>query len=231
MTPVAQPVAQPVGDCGVMLRFGDRIDAGVHADVLAMQAVAEAAALPGVTELVPSYTALLVGYDPLVTDYGALSAALRALTPDRATGGVPAVREVPVCYDAGLGPDLERVSQHTGLSVEAVINAHLSGDYMIYMYGFAPGYAYLGGVPEELRLSRKETPVRGVPEGTVCIAGPQSLVTTMTLPNGWWRLGRSPFRFLRPEAADAFPLAVGDRVRFARISRDDHDRAYAARVP
>lgn len=219
------PLAQPVGDCGVILRLGDHISPDIHADVVAMQTAVTAAGLPGVTELVPSYTALFIGYDPLITDYETLSASLSALTPEPAALKAPAVREVPVCYDAELAPDLAEVAERTGQSTEAVINAHMSGDYMIYMYGFAPGYAYMGGVPKGLRLPRKQTPVRDVPGGTVCIAGPQSLVTTMTLPTGWWRLGRSPFRFLRTgDGGDAFPLAVGDHVRFRRISRAEYER-------
>jgi len=184
--------------------------------------------VPLMTAMVTSsYTALFVGYDPLACDYETLLAAISALAPERAEATEPAVWEVPVCYDAELAPDLEEVAARTGQSREATINAHLSGDYMLYMYGFAPGYAYLGGVPEGLRLPRKGTPVRAVPEGTVCIAGPQSLVTTMTLPNGWWRLGRSRFRFLRPEDDNPFPLSVGDRVRFVRTSRDAYERAGA----
>lgn len=219
------PMAQPVGDCGIMLRFGDRIDQNIHANVVAFHKAAEQAGLDGVTEFVPSYTALFVGYDPLAIDYDTLSTALLALNPDAAEARAPTVWRVPVCYERDLAPDLDEVAAQTGLSTDAVINAHISGTYMIYMYGFAPGYAYLGGVPDILQLPRKETPVRGVPDGTVCIAGPQSLVTTMTLPNGWWRLGRTAFRFLRPDTDNAFPLAVGDQVKFIRVSRDDYEHA------
>jgi len=220
------PVVRPVGDRGLILRFGDRVDADIHARVIAMQAAVEAAPPPGVTETVPSYTALFVGYDPLICDYETLLANISALEPKKTRAAEPTVWEVPVCYDAELAPDLDKIAERTGLSTEAAINAHLSGDYMLYMYGFAPGYAYLGGVPEGLQLPRKETPVRDVPEGSVCVAGPQSLVTTMTLPNGWWRMGRSRFRFLRPEAANPFPLAVGDHVRFVRVSRDTYERTH-----
>ena len=222
-----KPIAQPVGDCGVILRFGGEIDVAIHTDVIAHQKAAEQAKLPGVTEFVPSYTALFVGYDPLITEYETISTALLSLTPGKAANRDATVWQVPVCYDAEIAPDLQEVADRTGQSVDAVINAHMSGDYMIYMYGFAPGYAYLGGVPDVLQLPRKETPVRAVLEGTVCIAGPQSLVTTMTLPNGWWRLGRTAFRFLRPEADEAFPLAVGDHIQFTRIHRDDYERDLA----
>ncbi len=47
------------------------------------------------------------------------------------------------------------------MSEEAVIAAHLAGDYRVFMYGFAPGYAYLTGVPEAIHLPRKAGPGAG----------------------------------------------------------------------
>ena len=216
--------AQPVGDCGVMLRFGDTIDPQIHDAVVAHHHAAETASLPGVTEFVPSFTALFVGYDPLTTDFDTLTASLLGLKPQTTADRAPQKWVVPVCYDAALAPDLKEVATRTGQSTEAVINAHLAGEYRVYMYGFAPGYAYMGGVPKTLQLPRKEAYVRDVPAGTVCIAGPQGLVTTMCLPNGWWRLGRTAFQYLRPDEEDVFPLSVGDQVQFKRISRDEYER-------
>jgi inhibitor of KinA len=99
-----------------------------------------------------------------------------------------------------------------------VIAAHLGGRYRVYMYGFAPGYAYLGGVAPEIQVPRRTSPVRDVPAGSVIIAGPQCIVTTVTMPTGWWIIGRSPVRIFRPEATDPFLLDVGAEVRFVQIS-------------
>jgi Carboxyltransferase domain, subdomain C and D len=70
--------------------------------------------------------------------------------------------------------------------------AHLQGDYSVYRYGFAPGYAYLGGAPEPIQLPRKSAAVRDVAAGSVLITGPQCLVTTLTMLSGWWNIGHSP---------------------------------------
>ncbi len=118
------------------------------------------------------------------------------------------MHEVPVTYD---GADLTAVAERTGLSVEAVVAAHLAGKYSVYLYGFAPGYAYLGGVPEAIRIPRKEAPVRGVAAGSVIIAGAQCIITTLTMPTGWWVIGHSAVQILRPEG---MLFEVGDRVRF-----------------
>ena len=110
----------------------------------------------------------------------------------------------------------------------ARLAAHVAGEYSVYMYGFAPGYAYLAGVPAALQLPRKASAVRGIPAGSVLIAGPQCLVTTVTMPTGWWIIGRSPTRILRAEAEHPFLFDVGDGVRFRRIDRAAFDAAMRA---
>lgn len=219
----AAPVYRPVGDTALMVEFGDVIDAGLHARVLALDAALAAAPFPGFREAVPAYASLMVRFDPIETDHAAAITALDALLAHApAAKGEPARREVAVCYDGDLGPDLAVVAEATGLSVEAVIAAHLAGDYSVFLYGFAPGYAYMAGVPEALRLPRKPAAVRDVPAGSVIIAGPQCLVTTLTMPTGWWRLGRSPTAILTGDAGHPFLFDVGDHVRFRRISLDDY---------
>ena len=93
------------------------------------------------------------------------------------------------------------------------------------MYGFAPGYAYLAGVPDRLRLPRKPAAVRGVEAGSVIVAGPQCLITTLKMPTGWWIIGRSPTRVLTGDAERPFLFDVGDRVRFRRIGRAEFEAA------
>lgn len=219
-SPRVFPRYRPVGDVGVLVEFGDSIDEAVHARVRALDHAVQSAPFDGFTESVPAYASVLVGYDALTTGPEQVAAHLRRLIDRPAPEGPPRTdREVLVCYDDPFSPDLAGVAERTGLSREAVIAAHLAGDYSVYMYGFAPGYAYLGGVPAEIRLPRKTDPVRGVPAGSLIIAGRQCLVTTLTMPTGWWVVGRSPTRILRPQAEHPFLFAVGDRVRFKRIDR------------
>jgi inhibitor of KinA len=124
---------------------------------------------------------------------------------------------VQVCYEGAFAPDLETVATATGLSNETVINAHLAGDFQVLMYGFSPGYAYLSGVPKKIQVPRKPAPVRDVPAGSVIIAGPQCLVTTLMMPTGWSIIGRSPTRVLTGNPGRPFLFDVGDQVTFERI--------------
>lgn len=214
------PVFSPMAEHGLMVELGERIDPAMLAQVRALDAALAAAPFPGFREAVPAYASLLVRFDPLVTDHAAAEAALRRLLQDAPAMPPPgALHEVTVSYDADLAPDLGAVARATGLSPGAVVAAHLAGDYAVAMYGFAPGYAYLAGLPEAIRLPRKPAAVRGVPAGSVIVAGAQCLVTTITMPTGWWVIGRSPTRILTGNADRPFLFDVGDRVRFRRISR------------
>ena len=212
------PRLRPVADVGVLVEFGESISEAVHARVLALDAALCTEGFPGFTESIPAFASILVGYDPLVVGAAAVSAHLSALM-ERPAGEQPEprVHELPACFEEPFAPDLPDVAERCGLSTEAVVAAHLSGRYRVYMYGFAPGYAYLGGVPEEIQVPRKVSPLRGVPSGTLIVAGPQCLVTTITMPTGWWRIGRCPIPLLRPDATEPFRFALGDEVRFRRI--------------
>lgn len=225
----ATPIIRPVGDTGVLVEFGDRIDDAVHRRVLAFDAALAREPFAGFTESVPAFASVFVGYDPLLTHPAAVAAHVEALTgrPEAARREAR-LHTVEVCYEPPFAPDLTAVAERVGLTPEAVVAAHLAGEYQVYLYGFAPGYAYLGGVSEEIRLPRKPEPVRGVPAGSVIIAGPQCLVTTLTMPTGWWIIGRSPTRILRPQSDTPFLFEVGDRVRFTRVDEAALARREAA---
>lgn len=206
---------RPIADGGLLVEFA----AGDGARVRLLDRALADAPFAGFAEAVPAFVTLAVVFDPRITDHGAVEAHLRRLLAVPGAGAGPGGdRVVEVCYDDA--PDMAEVAARSGLSVEAVIAAHLKGDYEVAMYGFAPGYAYLTGVPAGLHLDRKAAAVRGVAAGSVIIAGAQCLVTTLTMPTGWWVIGRSPTRVLTGDDARPFLFDVGDRVRFRRVGRD-----------
>lgn len=220
----AFPRFRAVADRAVLAEFSDRIDPAAHVDVLRLDRQLGRTPLPGMTEAVPAYASLLVVFDAVVTDHAAITEGLRQLVGAPAPPAVPVTpREVLACHDADLAPDLPEVAARTGLSPEAVVVAFLAGAYSVYMYGFAPGYAYLAGVPPVLHLPRKPVARRDVPAGSIIIAGPQCLVTTLTMPTGWWVIGRSPTPILRARAERPFLFDVGDPVWFRAISRAEFD--------
>lgn len=213
------PRFTPVADHALLVEFARALDDAAHAAVLRLDAALTAAPCPGIREWVPAFVNLLVEFDPAVTDHATVEAHVTGLLDQAAAPDhTPVTHEVGVCYEAPFARDLAAVAEKTGLSQDAVIAAHLAGDYRVYLYGFAPGYAYMAGVPPELRLDRKTAPVRGIAAGSVIVAGAQCLITTLTMPTGWWILGRSPVKVLTGEEDRPFLFGVGDRVRFRRLS-------------
>lgn len=206
------PAIRAVGDTALLIEFGETIDDATFAQVVALDRALAADPPAGMIEAIPAYAALLVVYDPLVTTPRALEQAVAArMVPDAPAAIEGTEHVVPVRYD---GPDLAAVADHAGLGGSDVAAAHAAGDYRVFMYGFAPGYAYLGGVPAALRLPRKAAAVRGHPAGSVMIAGAQCLITTLPMPTGWWVIGHTDLRVLDPAADRPFRFEPGDRVRF-----------------
>lgn len=222
------PRYRPVADHAVLVEFGETISHEINDQVRRLDSALSAAPFDGFTEAIPAYASVLVDFDPIATDHQAVQRAIeRLLVTNTQTPSKGPVREVLVCYDGELGPDLDQVVAATGLSRDGVIAAHMAGEYSVFMCGFAPGYAYLAGVPDAIQLPRKPSPIRGVPAGSVIIAGPQCIVTTLTMPTGWWRIGRSPTRILGSDEKRPFLLDVGDGVKFSRIDRRAFDTATA----
>ena len=219
------PRFRPIADCAVLVEFGDTICDVTHQSVLQLDTALSENPISGVTEAIPAYASLLLYFDPIITDHQAVTKAASSLLDQPVVAqDSNAERLVEVCYDRDLAPDLQAVSESSGLSPEQVIATHLAGNYRVYMYGFAPGYAYLGGVPASIQLPRKQSAIRDVAAGSVLIAGSQCLVTTINMPTGWWIIGQSPTRILDEYGDQPFLFDVGDSVVFQQISRHEFER-------
>ena len=221
MGPLA-PRFIPVAEHSVLVEFSDDFGEEAHHAVLALDRSLGLAEIDGLLEVVPALVNLLVRFDPLVTDHGQIGSAVRdALARQTHVRHRPRVHEVEVCYHQSVAPDLENVASACGVSIRGLIETHKAASYRVLMYGFAPGYAYLDGLPPELRLPRKPVPVRDVPAGSVAIAGPQCLVTTLDMPTGWWVIGRSPTPILDPSSEDPYLFGLGDEIQLREIGLSD----------
>jgi 5-oxoprolinase (ATP-hydrolysing) subunit B len=222
------PQLLPCGDAALVVQFGEEIDPGLNARVLALDARV-AAGLPGVIETVPTYRSLLVHYDPTATDFRTLGDALLALC-----GGLPEepaqgrLWRIPVVYGGDFGIDLESVAAHHGITTGELIRRHSAPAYRVYMMGFLPGFAYLGGLDPSLAISRRENPRLKTPAGTISIGGTQALVASLEAPSGWHLLGRTPVRNFMAKRDPVFILDAGDRVKFEPIPASEWPRLDAA---
>lgn len=212
-----------MGEAGLLLEIAPSVSVEGHGVIVRLDQALAATPFPGLVEVVPASISLLVVFDPTLTDHASVAAQLRQMIGALSDSGISAPRNrhvMDVRYD---GPDLDAVAEQTGLDRAGVIAAHSAGDYEVFMYGFAPGYAYLHGVDARLQLPRKSVAKRDVPAGSVIITGAQCLITTLTMPTGWWIIGRAVRSVLTGEAARPFLFDVGDRVAFRAIAAAEPD--------
>ena len=128
--------------------------------------------------------------------------------------------EIPVMYGGEFGPDLEELSAATGLSPDEIIALHAGREYRVEMVGFTPGFAFIGGLDERLRVPRRKEPRPCVPAGSVGIADARTGLYAMASPGGWTLIGRTPYTLFDAAAEQPFKLAPGMRVRFRAVSGD-----------
>ena len=127
-------------------------------------------------------------------------------------GGDAPPLTIPVRYD---GADLPGVAERLGLSIQAVAEAHASGDYAVQFLGFTPGFAYLGGVPDVLLgVPRLASPRTRVPSGSIGMVGDRTGLYALPGPGGWPIIGRTEASLFCGERAAPLAVAPGQRVRF-----------------
>lgn len=212
------------GDTALVVEFGTAIDRHVSALVLALAERIEAAAMDGIVETVPTFRSLMIHYDPLRIRQAPLrerlTELLQDLNPSETAGRL---WRIPACYDPSLGPDLEEVAGRKGLSIPEVVRLHTSSTYHVYMLGFLPGYPYMGGLPSELVLPRRENPRIKVPAGSLAIAMSMAAVYPLESPGGWHLLGRTPVPVWDLRRDPPALLKPGDKVQFVPISLDRYE--------
>lgn len=210
------------GEAALVVEYGLNIDPAIHDRVMALDASLAAKSLRGIRETVPTFRSLMIHYDPLVLDRASLVKTVESLD---ATPAPTARRRwiVPCCYDPEFGEDLGHIAQEKKLTVEKVVQFHAGATYRAYMYGFAPGFCYLGGAPSELTLSRRTTPRPPTLPQVIMIADGMSIITTISMPTGWWLVGRTPERFFSRNRNPAFLAEAGDQIKFEPIDRATYD--------
>ena len=214
------------GDRALFVEFGDAIDPELNRRVRRLLLAIQEAKLPEVLEAVPTYRSLLVYYEPRQTRPEELRAKLKLLVQRPQTGEPPEpkVTEVPTVYGGEYGRDLNFVAEYNGLSPEEIVRVHASRAYLIYMLGFIPGFAYLGGISLRIATPRLPTPRAKIPAGSVGIAGDQTGIYPAESPGGWRLIGRTPLELFHSEADPPALLQMGDYVRFVQITAEEFSR-------
>jgi inhibitor of KinA len=208
------------GDSVVVAEFEPRIDPTINARVVATAQALRAEPVSGIRDVVPTYAAVAVYFDPFLVSASAVRARLRAATrrsPE--SRQVPQeVTRIPVHYGGSDGPDLPAVARFAGLSEAEVVRLHAGRIYRVYMLGFLPGFAYMGSVAPQIAAPRLASPRMRVPAGAVGIAGEQTGIYPLEAPGGWQLIGRTPLVMFDWRRERPALLQAGDFVQFEAIA-------------
>jgi len=217
------PLIRPSGDRAVLIEFENRIDPEINRQVRSLAVTIEGARAPGLEEVLPAYRALMVTYDPLVFDPENLQKKLRGWMDRAKNIQLPPGRifTLPTVYGGRHGPDLDRVAEMTGLSAAEVVRIFSETKFLVYFIGFICGLAYLGGLPEILRVPRLDTPRTFVPGGSVGMAGGQANAISTDQPSGFNYLGRTFVSLYDPKRFPPIPFVAGDEVRFESVAEEE----------
>ncbi len=204
-----------------MVDLGGGIDVRANAVALAIAAAVRDQAAPGWGDPVPAYDSVLVPFDPDLVEGEAVRRRLMKLLATVAAHPRPAEdgrsHRLAVRYGGADGPDLGAVAERLGLAPAQVVEAHAAATYRAFVLGFAPGFAYLGPLPERLHLARRDEPRPRVPAGSVAIAGSQTAVYPMVTPGGWHLIGRTDAVLWDARRDPPALVSPGDTVRFEPV--------------
>ncbi|WP_434797059.1 5-oxoprolinase subunit PxpB [Terrisporobacter vanillatitrophus] len=214
----------PVGDSALTLEFGDEINYEINNKIRVFNKKIKSLNIDGIVETVPSFKALLIYYDPEKLFFSEAKDIVIDLfkTIDVENSKIRKVIEIPVCYDEEFGEDLDFVSQYTKLSKEEIIKLHSSKEYLIYMLGFLPGFAYLGGMNERLVTPRLKNPRLKLEAGSVGIGGEQTGIYPLDSPGGWRIIGRTPLKPYDLNRTKPILYEAGDYIKFTPISKKEY---------
>ena len=140
--------------------------------------------------------------------------------------------DVAVCFEGEMAEDLDIAAGDLSMARDEVLERLLASDLRVGMYGFAPGFAYLYGLDPALTLPRRATPRPPMPVGSLIIAAGQAGFTPVSLPTGWYVVGRTPALLFDEAAASRgdvapVPFGLGDRLRLRTVDAATY-RALAA---
>lgn len=204
------PALRPCGEHAWLLDLDD--NRVVHRWVDAVRA----AKLPGVREIVPGMSTLLVAFDPDLTNSAAVRTALEGVQPAADQTHESDHHVIDVVYD---GEDLDEVAHLTGLSVAEVVDAHTGTAWTVAFCGFAPGFSYLLGGDPRLYVPRRDEARVRVPAGAVALAGAFSAVYPRVSPGGWQLLGHTDAVLWDSDADPPAVLRPGAVVQFRDVNR------------
>lgn len=222
---IKKPTFKPYGKQAILITWEAVIDEKLLLELLNFKKLIQKNKGEVLVEIIHTYNSLLIKYTSTINKIDDEILSLKRLLEEK-EDDAPLSRnkfKLPVCYDEEFGLDLKVISDQNKLSISEIIDLHTAPDYTIFFIGFLPGFLYLGGLPKELFISRKNSPRLAVKKGAVGIGEKQTGIYPQKSAGGWQLIGNCPIDFFNSSAENPSPFSAGDRLKFESVSKVEFD--------
>jgi KipI family sensor histidine kinase inhibitor len=168
---------------------------------------------PKIIEAIPGARTLLLRLREPLTEADRRRLLTLPASPPARLAAAPMVIEVDYS-----GPDIDSVARQLGCTANDVIRLHTGQLWTVGFCGFAPGFAYLRGEHDRLRVPRLDSPRTSVPAGAVGLADQWSGIYPRSGPGGWQLIGRTAATLWDLDHDPPALLRPGGLVRFVEVA-------------
>jgi len=227
MKTMKYPIIRLLGEDSVLVEFEEKISWEINGKVRRLLDSLEKSAIRGYHMALASYRSLLVYFDPFVIDADDMLSEIKSALAASAVVDTPQARlfRLPTVYGAGYGPDIDRVAELSGITINDVIGLSSSLKLPIYFLGYICSQAYMGGIPKELQAPRHASPRPLVAGGSFGFGGPQANILAVDSPSGLNYVGRTFVKVFDPQHFPPTAFCPGD---FVQCHAVDEKTAVAA---
>ncbi|MDN3593589.1 5-oxoprolinase subunit PxpB [Zunongwangia endophytica] len=217
------PQITPLGDTAILIQFEQIISEKLLDKILFYKKAIENLFIKQKVEVINTYNSILINYFVTIEDvYGDIQAVKAVFQQDNNTkNNNSRLLEIPVCYDAEFGIDLELISEEKNITISEIISLHTQPEYRVYFMGFLPGFLYLGGLDKKLQISRKSQPRMKIEKGAVGIGENQTGIYPKESPGGWQIIGNCPIDFFDKNQEIPTEISAGDYIKFKSVDREE----------
>lgn len=210
-----------VGDHALSVEFANEISLRTNRNVCALKTLLENRTIYGVQELIPTYRALLILYDPLLVGWTEIKKAVEQCMGSIGSGqqSKTIITEIPVLYEGEYALDIEDIARMENKTVEEIIRIHTQSDYYVFMLGFSPGHPYTARFENPFSFKRRSSPRIRIPGGSVIVQQEQCNIAPFDQPCGWNIIGTTPLLLCDYRHEPPFLLKAGQWVRYVPVDR------------
>lgn len=203
-------------ESSLLIEFENKLDDNIHHQVLKLSTALDRSTLAADIEVLPCIRSLVIYFDPFVIDHDHLLEVILSLSFNQLEMSEKQW-QVPICFEGECGEDIAQVAQILKLPERDIIKLIVKNPLKLYMVGFVPGLAYLGGLNNSLNIPRRKSPRPPMPSNALMIAGGLACLTSASMPTGWYVIGRTPIPMFDVLRQPMLPFNIGDQLQFYEV--------------